>query len=173
MLNRIATGLHDRIIASGAQAPSIPVIQYALHILFNTFSTAAAALLIGALTGKFVDTLIVLLMFSMIRYLSGGFHLKSGVWCTIVSTCVLVVIPHIPVSSTVVYVLTGLSFIAMLWFAPANYDKYARIPVRYYPVLKALSAAVVAINFLVVSELLAITYIIQAVLLPFGGEKKT
>jgi len=53
----------------------------------------------------------------------------------------------------------------MVILAPCNFDKYARIPEQYYPLLKAIAFGMVAANFAIGSELLAITYTIQAALM--------
>jgi len=165
LLDRISTGLHNRMQDAGVEAPSAAVIKYALSIIFNTVSASALALVVGIFTRSLADTAIVIVAFGSFRYVSGGYHLPSNVWCVVLSAAILATIPHIPVSQTVVYVLTIISLIVTLLYAPSNYDKYARMPERFYPLLKGIAALFVASNFLMGSELLAITYIIQAGLL--------
>lgn len=175
MLDRLALALHKRMVATGVEnAPSVAVIIYALEILTNTFSAAIAGLIIGALSGEFLDTLYGLLVLVVIRYISGGYHLKSSFWCVIASTFVVAAIPHIQVYNGYIPYLTGFSVIMMLIFSPANYDKYATIPERFYPLLKVISAAVVASNFLINSDVMTVVFVLQSGLLLFkeGGEEE-
>jgi accessory gene regulator B len=173
MLRRVAVQLHSRMKNSGvADTPSIDVIVYALSILTNTVSIIGISLLIGLISGEFLRTLLMLVIFGLIRYLSGGYHLKSGVWCIVVSSATMSLLPHIRLDELWVYLLTGIAMITVLLLAPANYDKYARIDVKYFPLLKIISATVVASNFLFMSDVLALAFFTQALLLPFkeGGE---
>jgi len=157
---------------NGVNAPSTEVIVYALSIVSNTVSIVSISLLIGLLTGEFARTLLVLCVFALIRYLSGGYHLKSGLWCIVISTAVMSALPHIMLSEFATNVLTGIALVFFLILAPANYDKYARIDPKYFPLLKIISSVIVSANFLFVSDILALAFITQALLLPFreGGE---
>ena len=174
MLRKTAIALNARINANGVEAPSVDVIYYALQILSNTVGIAGLSALIGLITGEFLRTLLVLIFFAVIRILTGGYHLKSGVWCIVVSTALMSGLPHIYLTDAWSYTLTALSLMLVLCFAPANYDRYAHIPKKYYPHLKFVAAAVVSLNFLFVSDTIALAYITAGVLLPFkeGGEKR-
>jgi accessory gene regulator B len=97
--------------------------------------------------------------------------MKSGVACVIVSSAIVSAIPHVALPEIWTYVVTAAALVITAIKAPANYDKYARIPKRYYPLLKLIACGVIAVNFAVGSEILAITYIVQALLL-LGGENK-
>lgn len=173
-MRRVSESLHAQMIALDVKVfnatPSAERMHYALQIVANTFGIAALSLTVGALTGKFTETFAVLIAFARIRLLSGGYHLRSGAACIFVSSAVVAMIPHFNVSNTANYVMTAVAFVAMAIWAPANYDNYARLSKRYYPLLKAISCAVVALNFVIVSDILAITYIIQAATLPFKNK---
>jgi accessory gene regulator B len=160
------------MVAAGVERPaSVPVIQYALHIVFNTAGGVILSLVIGGLTGNFGATALTLAAFALLRYLTGGYHMKSGVACVIVSSAIVSAIPHVALPEIWTYVVTAAALVITAIKAPANYDKYARIPKRYYPLLKLIACGVIAVNFAVGSEILAITYIVQALLL-LGGENK-
>lgn len=172
MLHRYASRLHYRMIANGVQAPSVDVIVYALNIVYNTLSIIGLTALIGLLTGEFVRTLIVLITFAVIRFLTGGYHLKSGTFCIVVSTIVMSILPHLYLDQLWTLIVTTVALVLVLIFAPANYDKYARISEKYYPHLKLLAAAVVASNYFFVYDAIAISFVVAGLLLPFkeGGE---
>lgn len=172
MLRKFAVELNARMNANGVTAPSVDVIHYALQIVTNTVGISALSLLIGLLTGQFVQTLVTLLFFAVIRVLTGGYHLKSGFWCIVVSTAVMSGIPHIVLNTGWTYTLTAAALAVVLLLAPANYDKYARISPKYYPHLKIAASVVVSLNFFIVSDTIALAYITAAALLPFkeGGQ---
>ncbi|WP_274651701.1 accessory gene regulator B family protein [Paenibacillus humicola] len=174
MLRKLAGNLHHRMIANGVEAPSVDIIVYALNIIGNSVSIIALSLIIGAVTGKFTATLLTLVVFAVIRFLTGGYHLKSGSLCIVVSTIAMSAMPHFHFGSVTIYIFTAISLIMVLIFSPANYDKYARISEKYYPLLKLIAALFVASNFLFVSSILAICFIVQAAMLPFkeGGESE-
>ena len=78
MLNNLALTLHNRMSANGVDAPSVPVIEYALKIVANTISIFGLSMLTGILTGEAWRTFLMLIVFSALRYISGGYHLKSA-----------------------------------------------------------------------------------------------
>jgi len=172
MLRSFASNLHVRISESGTQAPSVDVIEYALKIVVNAVSITALTLMIGTITGEFERTVIMLVVFAAFRFITGGYHLKSGVFCVIVSTAALSLVPLINLSAGMANILTLAACIVVAIFAPSNFDKYAWISDRHYSKLKALALVIVSSNFLIGSDVLALTYILQAVLLPFkdGGD---
>lgn len=170
LLNRMATSLHGSMVEAGVEKPaSVPVLQYALHIVFNTLGGVLLSLLVGWLTGNIGATALTLVAFAILRFLTGGYHLKSGMACVIVSAAIISAIPHVGLPEFWTYIVTAAALVITAIKAPANYDKYARMPKRYYPLLKLIACGVIAVNFAVGSEVLAITYIIQALLL-LGGE---
>jgi len=174
MLHKAAAGLHARMKINGVDAPSVDVIVYALSIVTNTLSIIGISLIAGALTGEFGRTLLLLVMFGSFRYLTGGYHIKSSLWCIIVSSAAMSSIPHIHLPDPWTLVLTSLSIAAVVLFAPSNYDKYARVSERHYPLLKGIACLVVASNFLIVSDILAMAFFVQSLMLPFkeGGEEQ-
>ncbi|SEO18593.1 accessory gene regulator B family protein [Paenibacillus sp. OV219] len=170
MLQRAAAALHARIKESGAEAPSVPVIVYALEIVFNTVSIALLVLLVGLATGELLRTAELLILFAVVRFISGGYHLPSNSYCIIVSTIVLATLPHINLPDAFMFGLTCASLLMMIIFAPANYDTYARIAPKYYPLMKLLACLIVAANLLLQSDMLALAFAVQAVLLPFKNK---
>jgi len=174
MLRKYSEALNGRMTAAGVEGPSADVIEYALKIIFNTVLITALSMLVGVITGEPGKTVAVLVGFALLRFVTGGYHIKGAFACIAVSTVVMSVIPHISLPQGWTYGLTAAAFLLVAVFAPANYDKYAWATEKHYPLLKCIGLAIVASNFLFVSETLALTYIIQAGLLPFreGGEEQ-
>jgi len=174
MLRNFATGLHARMSANGVEAPSVAVIEYAMKIVTNAVSIAGLTLIIGLLTGELERTANMLIVFAAFRFITGGYHLKSGIFCVIVSTAALSLTPLVNLSDMMTNLCTAIACIVVAVFAPSNFDKYAWLSKRHYPKLKVLALVIVSSNFLIGSDILALTYILQAVLLPFkdGGDAK-
>lgn len=167
MLRRAAEALHGGMTRNGVEAPSVNVIYYALYVALNTVSIVVLTLLIGWLTGAPGETALALVSFALIRTFSGGYHLKSGLFCIFVSTAVMSAIPHIRLNDQWTMIVTAAAALLFLVFAPSNLDKYARIPPGYYPLLKVLTTAAVSANLLIRSDLLAVVFLVQGVSLLF------
>ena len=167
MLRRAAESLHGGMTRNGVAPPSVEVIYYALYVMANTVSIIVLSLLVGWLTGALSETALTLLSFALIRMFSGGYHLKSGMFCIFVSTVIMSVIPHIRLGDQGALIATAAAALLFLLFAPSNLDKYARIAPKYYPLLKALTTAAVAANFFIRSDLLAVVFLVQGVSLLF------
>lgn len=167
MLLKAAEMLHDSMRRNGVHAPSAEVIAYALNILGNGLSIMGLSLIIAAITGVFAEMCLILIVFAVLRMLSGGYHVKSSLLCIVLSTAIISIIPHFALERQWILVLTIASLVIFLIFSPSNMDKYARIPPRYHPLLKAVSSAIVASNLLVKSGSLAVAFGIQALLLVY------
>lgn len=149
------------------QAPeetaSVEVMKYALVSLYHGLSVLFASLIIGAITGKLVETLITLIAFALLRFLSGGFHFESALTCFIFSTVISSAIPHIPLPDGYFLIVMITSIILLGIFAPSSVKGVTRIPEKYYPLLKVGSILLVSLNFFIGSELLAVTFFTQSV----------
>jgi accessory gene regulator B len=158
--NRIAVAIKE---ANTEITASVEVMQYALILLFNGFTIFFSSLLIGLITGRFYETLVILISFAILRQLSGGFHFESGVYCIITSTALLSSLPHIPLPDNWIMPLTFISLLSFLAFAPSDIDQQTRIPSKYYPVLKLISVLLVCSNFFLLSEIFTKAIFTQAV----------
>lgn len=167
MLRKAAESLHAGMTRNGVAPPSVDIIYYALNVAVNTLSIIGLTLLIGGITGVLPESLLALLSFALIRTFSGGYHLKSGLFCIFVSTAIMSAIPHIRLNDQWVLAVTAAATLLFLLFAPSNLDKYARIAPEYYPFLKTLTTAAVAANFFIRSDLFAVVCLVQGVSLLF------
>jgi accessory gene regulator B len=172
---KLATHIHEN--TNNSNSPSISVLKYSLIILVNTILIISLSLSIGILLGAFIETVIALISFSMLRQVSGGYHLKSSTLCATISTTMIVFIVGISkyLNQVDVIVLTTFSLILVLLYSPSNIEKQTRIPIKYHGYLKLISAAMVCINYIIVSEVIAVSFLIQTLLLikfKKGGEHK-
>ncbi len=162
LANRIAISIKK---ANPEQTHSVEVLTFALILLINGLTSFAIALFVGALAGKLLLTALGIMGFVLLRFCSGGFHFQSSITCTIVSSAIFIVIPHIPLNDTWGLVITILSLILILIYAPARIEQHSNIPKKYYPLLKSIAFVLVSMNFVIQLPVLTIAFFGQAVLL--------
>lgn len=172
MIEKIASRVAFSIKSANPEnTASIEVMKFSLMIVLNTLSIILLSLIIGGVTGKFTETGIALLAFAILKYFSGGIHLNSSDYCVIWSTATMVLIPHTPIFEQWSVWMTLVSLMIVLFFAPANMHKKAKVPESFYPLLKIISFAIVGSNFILQSDLLAKVFLVQALmLLPYKKE---
>ncbi|WP_371318182.1 accessory gene regulator B family protein [Paenibacillus elgii] len=144
-------------------AASEKVLIYSLSLLINTLTAVLATLLFCFFTGHLSEAIITIMTFLLLRYISGGFHLKSSVACCIFSTCLLIGLSHVNFE----YLKYGLildiaSIIIFLFKAPEGLENVSRINPKFYPLLKILSVLCVGTNLYLHYSLLSAIFIAQA-----------
>jgi accessory gene regulator B len=144
---------------------SIEVMKYGLLVFINLFSIIFISLLIGFISGKLLETLLALVAFALLRSCTGGYHLKSSIHCIIFSSALMTTIPHIPMNQSAALILTILSIVLVLIFAPFSLENQNNIPKRLYPLLKIVGIMLVAINLFLMSNTLAVCFFVQSVML--------
>lgn len=142
---------------------SVAVMQYALIGILNNLVTLLFLVIIGILTGALAETIFGLTMFALLRFFSGGLHLRSAMHCSIFSTLALSVAPHIPMTREWVIGAGIVTIVILAIFAPSNIQGHARIPEKYFPLLKIVSILIASTNFLMMSSAIAIVFLIQAI----------
>lgn len=148
---------------------SVDVMAYALSFILNTLSVILLSIFISLLTGRTTEAVIVLLAFSLLRQVSGGFHLKSGMLCILVSSAGVTAISLVPqLQSATVFTTTLIALVLTIVFAPSKIDQQTKIPKKFYPALKLLAALMVSTNLFLGSSVLAITFLVQALTLIRG-----
>jgi accessory gene regulator B len=142
---------------------SVEVIQYGAIMAFNGGAVLLSVLLVGALLGVFAEAAMVLLIYSLLRFCTGGFHFSSALACYIFSTTVMVAIACIQLPAGSNLYLNLASMLLILIYAPSDLEKHTRIPKTYYVYLKLFAAIIVSLNFMIDSNLVALTASVQAV----------
>ncbi|MEK3685789.1 accessory gene regulator ArgB-like protein [Paenibacillus sp. FSL R10-2736] len=169
MADKMARGIKKRAPEHPA---TLAVLKHSLAILINTFSILVLTLVLGIVTEHIYETLAVLISFAALRMVSGGLHLRSGTWCVIVTTAMVLLVSHVGMTASLTWKITALSFILAAVFAPTDIQKQSRIPRKYYPVLKVLSMILVSVNFFLGSPVVAASFLVQTLLLiPWKGVK--
>jgi|HigsolmetaGSP12D_1036236.scaffolds.fasta_scaffold01823_3 accessory gene regulator B len=141
---------------------SVPVMKFALEGLLNSLITLLLIGCAGLATGAFGETMLAFGAFAVLRFFSGGMHLRSAMHCSLVSSLLIAATPHIPVPKSWIIGLGAASVLLILVLAPANIEGYARIPKKYFPLLKGISVLIAASNFVWLSSTVALVNAIQA-----------
>lgn len=144
---------------------SIDVMKFALEAIINAFITLVFIAIIGLITGKPGETLLGFGAFALLRFFSGGLHLKSAMHCSIISAILISTAPHIPLTSNFIIIIQLVTLVLILIFSPSNIEGHARIPQKYFFILKIVSAIIVSLNLLLMSSTLCVVFAIQALTL--------
>ncbi len=141
---------------------SVKVMKFSLELIMNSLITFFLIGVVGLITGAFGKTMMGLGAFMILRFFSGGLHLRKAMHCSLLSTLLIAAAPHISLSEPLIIVIGGANLILMLIFAPANIEGHARVQRKYFPLLKLISVALVSINFVFLSSTIAWVHLIQA-----------
>lgn len=149
--------------ANEEQTASIPVLKFALIILFNFTIPIIISLVIGAILGLLGEVALAATSFILLRMASGGYHFKSSSVCMLTMIIVAIVPPLFSIPSEWVLIcnLCSLTLVAIL--APSNMRGYNNLPEKYYPFLKTVSLLLVASNFYLGSDTMALVFLIQGI----------
>ncbi|ALS26838.1 accessory gene regulator B family protein [Paenibacillus cisolokensis] len=143
---------------------SIAVMRFSLIAILNTFFALVLAFSIGLATGSFWETVMASIAFIILRFFSGGIHLRTSTACTIASVAMLSIIPHLPYTDESIFWLNVISVGLLIVFAPSNIKGYARIPERYFPLLKLISVLIASSNFFFNHPILGYSFFFQSLL---------
>lgn len=158
-----ATKIAEYIHGNVENASSVAVLKMSLITIINFIIVTLAVLVVCLFTGKLLAGLIAVLCTPLLRYFSGGIHMKSAQLCNIISIILILLAVHIPLSYTYEgLILSILTIIILLLYAPQGITNVSRLEAKYYPILKLISVFIVATNFYFQSPLLAAVFFAQA-----------
>ncbi|AGR47389.1 accessory gene regulator B family protein [Brevibacillus phage Emery] len=143
---------------------SVEVLSYSLSITLNYLLVLSFSFLIGFLTSKFIETIVAMISFVVLRIFSKGYHARSLTNCFIVTTAIITIIPHVPMQNYT-SVINGLNVILVMIFAPNGSFEEGIISKDRARLLKGVSILLVASNFLLSSQIVALSFFIQSLLL--------
>ncbi|MNF95181.1 putative regulator protein [compost metagenome] len=166
MIDALSMELARKIKAKVPDHPSsIEVLKYSLSFILNALFIVALTMIIALVTGHELQAALALVAFAILRQLSGGLHLKSGTICILITTILMTALSYSKFNSHITVWLTVISLGLVLVFAPSNLNKQTNFPKKFYPYLKIISLLMVSINLLIQSDVLAGTFLVQALTL--------
>ncbi|MEW4370552.1 accessory gene regulator ArgB-like protein [Paenibacillus kandeliae] len=141
---------------------STAVLTYALSIVINITSIILVTMLLSMLLGTFGRAMLIMFSFAVLRQFTGGYHLKTGMACVWFSSLLFVALSMVTLPSIYCIILTCMSMMLILCYAPSHLAKHSRIPETYYPLLKIVGCCLVAINLYVLSVPVALAFFVQS-----------
>jgi accessory gene regulator B len=162
-IDRSAESLAASIRKNNPNSASQAVLFYALSLLINISITIATVVVISALTGQLSKALLIILVYTLLRYVSGGAHLSSSLACCIASSVIFLTAAHLEYPFYYIgFILNTAALLILLKTAPQGIENISRIDPKYYPHLKLISAAIVASNYFFQLDFLSTAFFIQA-----------
>jgi Membrane protein putatively involved in post-translational modification of the autoinducing quorum-sensing peptide len=170
---RLANHLAVKIHSANPQHPvSLPVQRYAIETIISYSIINSISLGIGLILGQALQVLIVIVGFSLLRLITGGRHFASPTACivtTIIGFNTIPILANYLHSSLATFAITLVSLLLCIVFAPQG----KRSIVKQHHIIKLAGGAIIAVNLLVESPVLAIAFFLQTLtLIHFskGGE---
>lgn len=153
-------------------------MRHSLIIIINFVSVVALTLLGALITGRLDEAVMLLKCFAFLRLFSGGLHLQTSMWCAIITAGTATAVSMLSIGTDWTGILTVISMLIILIYAPSGIENQTRIPERFYPALKVISFLIVASNLWFGSSMAAIAFFVQALTLVInehyfmkGGDK--
>ncbi|MGG1673072.1 accessory gene regulator ArgB-like protein [Paenibacillus sp. NRS-1783] len=171
MLEKLSKRIASEIKKADPEGPgSVEVLTYAIGIKLNWYSGLILTILFGWIVGEVLNSLLAFFSFVVLRKFSGGLHFKSLTVCAIFSAALFATIPLIHLGHDGTMLLTAISAVIVLYVAPRK--SMDLNPSRLDPYLKWISLAIVLINFIIQSPVIALSFAAQSILLlpRKGGE---
>lgn len=144
---------------------SVGILKHGLALVINAHCIVFLTLLISLFTGRTSEALVILQAFAILRQLTGGIHLETGMGCIAVSTTLLTVLSLISIDNPMIIELcTGISLLLIIIFAPSNMEE-SRVPKKYFPYMKLAALMMVGLNFVFMSTPMAVACLGQSLTL--------
>lgn len=173
MIESIANRLAAEIKRQVPEHPaSQAVLRHSLAMVLNVGFIVIFSFVLSLWTGYTKEVGLIMLSFALLRQVSGGIHLKSGISCVIVTTSLFTALSFFHADLLYLQMMNTISLLLILRYAPSRIEKQSRIPKHHYPKLKAIAAAFVLVNFFLQSPIIAVTFLVQSLTLIYRKEVK-
>lgn len=148
----------------------VEVLEYGIAMTMNQYGVMLITIVIGAIFGQLMESVLALVALATIRSFSGGVHFSSLTVCMIITSLFCVIVPVIPLSNTAVVILTMISTLIVILRAPNWFEEIA--VQKDGVICKSMAVLIVSSNLVLQSTILAIVFFVQALtILPKGGVK--
>lgn len=158
--------------ANPEETASIEVMEYALSIIINISLIIIIALGVGHSMGKYGETALALFSFILLRFFSGGVHIRSSFGCMATTIVLCLTIPRLPVlNKAEMLIFTLICILLLLLFAP-QVDSEAGFKPELKRLFKIISLCIVSSNLILWSSIISVSFLIQCLtLIPLKGDK--
>lgn len=122
----------------------LEVIAYGLEALYITITKTIVILLLAWILGVIKETFFILLFYNIIRTTSFGMHAKKSSHCYIISGVLFIgmglICRYIGINFYIKLLITSLSFITLLIYAPADTYKRPLVNAKKRKIYKIVTA---------------------------------
>ncbi|SFL24888.1 accessory gene regulator B [Paenibacillus sp. 1_12] len=165
IIDQSAEFLAKSIRKNYSEAGSETALKYALSLIINTFISITISLLFCLITGHFIQCVLGIAAFILIRSITGGMHASSSMSCCIISILIFNTIAFVTFDySLYSAVLDAAAIVVFLITTPNNIQNMSSLDPKYYPILKLIAVLMVSSNFIIQSTMLTAAFCIQAFL---------
>ncbi|TDF95798.1 accessory gene regulator B family protein [Paenibacillus piri] len=162
-IDKSADALAVSIRKNNPNAASQAVLFYALSLLINISLTIITVIVICSITGHLAKALLIIVVYTLLRFVSGGAHLSSSLACCIASSVIFITASHVEYDFYYIgLILNSAALLILLKTAPQGIENISRIDKKYYPLLKLFSVIIVASNYYFQLDFLSTAFFIQA-----------
>ena len=161
LADNLAVRIHS---ANPNHSVSLPVQRYAIETIILNTIIIAFSLVAGSFITQASQVLLTIISFLLLRFITGGYHFSSPTLCIATTVIVYNAIPILAQfvhSPYVIFAITLGSLLLCITFAPQG----KRAIVKQHQIIKLAGGAIIAVNFLVMSPVLAIAFFLQALTL--------
>lgn len=155
--------------------PKKDVINYSTNFLLTNILTIVLLIVGGLVFNNLENVIIASVSFAVLRRFAGGYHIKSSDICVFVSvTSMILIASFAPLLINFRNIMTGISVISILVFAPSNIEHSSRLDKKYYPILKLVSVLIIILSVCLQNIYITTSLLFESVLLIRlkGGERK-
>ncbi|ASS66253.1 accessory gene regulator B family protein [Paenibacillus sp. RUD330] len=165
MIEQASRKLATYIKEADPEGPSsVEVMAWVIGLALNFFLALVLTAVAGLSTDNLGQTLFAFFSFCLIRFLSGGHHLNSLTWCSIVTALLIFPIPLIDLSKTIVLILSVISVLMFLYFAPFR-KQDTNLSHEMSQRMKFLAVLLILSNLYFLNPILALVFFFQSTLL--------
>jgi accessory gene regulator B len=165
MIEQVALRIATSIGKRNEGIVSVPVMKFAITIILDILSVISVVILLGLATNSLKEACLALFGFALLRFFSGGKHVKSSILCIIISVSLISIIIFTPIPLNLIRTIQIISFVLVAFFSPAFIENHIRIKKDYIPFLKIVSIIIVSSNFYWDSSILTKCFFIQSLTL--------
>jgi|GEM_PF-305185 len=157
----------------GDERVSVERLQFSLNIVICSLFILVLTGLTGHLWSSSMKAFLSLGVIGLLRYFSGGWHLRTGMQCIIFTVALVnlvIILP--PIQSEVLQLFFAISLILVIILAPTGHGQRIK-SARHKTLFKWMSILIVIISLLIWDQVITISILCQSISLITmkGGEK--
>ncbi len=101
--------------------------RYALYAIYAFITKMGAVLIISIVLNLFIETLLLLLLYGLLRFFGAGMHAASNLYCWISTIATYIILPllikYTILNTTTYFIILAVASILVIMFSPADTEK--------------------------------------------------